>query len=269
MLNIKVLSGKMYGPTSRLIRDCLQEFQPVKNNASSDKIWVTRNHSSIYGNDYIVRWGNPNPLNYKPKLEINTAEFVRLCGKKTFSDFMLDYSIKDLDVVRFFPMSEIPEKFPVVLRKTLFGYRGKGIYIINSPDEFKENTNPSYFWSNALEADSEYRVHIVGGNVKRIFKKIWKADITQGKIPIRSSKTCRYSLRSNFIEFKRLLRISEELSEIIPFYKESFFAFDIGLQKDNGKYIIYELNTAPGLSLNTAKIYAEWIWNKFLEVEKT
>jgi len=270
MLNIKVLAGKNYGPTSRLIRNCLQKFQPIENNASRGKIWITKSASNVWGIDYVVRWGNISPLGYSPKLEVNSAEFVRLCGKKTFSNFMQDYSIKNLSVVEFEVMSKIPEEFPVILRKTLAGYQGKGIKILSTAKEFEDNINPKFHWSKVLKADAEFRVHVLGGKVKRIFKKIPKSDTIENvEIPIRNSKDYRYSLRSDSNEFTRMLRIIEEVSEVLPHAKNSFFAADVGLCYDSGGYIIYEINTAPGLNTPSAEIYARWLWEKFQEAEKT
>lgn len=245
-MHTKILTQKKLFPSAALLRSNLQPF-------FKEKIWVTTNPNKI-NTPSVIRWGNLDPISDQI-IEINPREFIILCSKINFSNLLYKYTNKFFSVITFYPMTETPEKFPVVIRETLTSFGGDGIFVVTSIDEFKNFQQKANYWSQWIPMESEFRVHVIGGKIVRIFKK---ECTTNDEFPIRNSKNCSFSLRENFDSFPKLQTVIENISNTLP--KNTFYGLDIGYNKQKKQYTIIEANTAPGLNNNTAEIYAKEIY---------
>jgi len=234
-----ILTHKSNMPSARLLRDALEEI--------TDK----RILLSVNGQDHeeiLIRYGNSTVFsNIKIDTKFNDPDVIKLaCNKLAFSNLMHQNNIPSPT----FYFEERPENFPVLIRKTLCSFKGKGIVIINSSDEFDDNFRDGYCWTPFINMEYELRVHLFDNKVIKIFKKVCLNQ--EEKYPIRTSDNYHFHKVDEGGNFKRLMEICEHVSEIM---NAGFIALDIG-KLIGGGYIFLEANSAPGLNLATAYLYA-------------
>lgn len=199
----------------------------------------------------FIRWGNRslhNVTDFSP----NTPEFIRIMSNKyTSSEFL---KLLGFPVVEFFDYKKIPTQFPVFIRKTLIGSKGRGIVVANTLDEFLNTMKTCYYWSYGIPGTEEFRIHYFLGKVIKIQKKE-RIDGKDRIFEVRTSKNYKYSETKpeNYPYLIDLLH-KVESSAILRSY---FFSLDILYDEDYHKPVILESNTAPGLSLETARCYAK------------
>jgi hypothetical protein len=253
-MKIKILAQRGMTPSGKLLRDALEQI-------TGKKILVTTSASKISPDiTHLVRWGNKTPVR-SSCIMINHPEFIDICGKLQFYRTFRNVSSKYFKVVPFYNSSTVPDEYPIVIRKTLYGYGGDGIELCKSKTEYEKMMSSSYHWSPFFRTDSEFRVHIGDGQILRIFKKCLNENCTEDELPIRNSQKYHFSLRSDVSEFPKLLEVIQELSNTIAI--NSFMGIDIAWSRELERYIIFEANTAPGLNTNTAQVYAEFILEYF------
>ena len=198
-----------------------------------------------------IRWGNSRGT-YERDTQFNSSRGIRFCGNKlAWSNLM-----STLDV----PFVELnyrsPEKFPIVIRTLLNSSEGRGIVIVKNKEEFEIYKNN--YWSYWYNFQYELGVHMLGGTVQKVFKKIWNLEESEPEFPIRNL--------SKGYSFKRVR--PESFSRLHPFvssfYDEfdlEFCRMDVGWDQDSHCYRLIEVNTAPSLSNNenTLELYANFL----------
>lgn len=221
---------------------------------------VTSNENKIV-KPPIIRYGNSLKDFGEDDTNINSIETIHLCSNSIlFSDWCRDNNF----------FTPIFEKFrnenlvyPFLLRKK---YHRAGLDIIYIEREEQLNdveSLPSYYKVPFFETEYELGVHVVFGNVVKIFKKI---KINDDSHPfIRSmAKGYRYSIVSNIDDnYKKAQSIATNIANCIGL---KFGRIDMAFLSKEREYIIWEVNTAPGLNNNTAELYSK-ILREHLEVK--
>lgn len=206
------------------------------------------------GKGHLIRYGNPYPT--VAKTNYNTPEFIELCVfKSRFSKFMNEKGF----YAPVFHSGGKPEEFPVLIRKSLTGTGGKGIVIVKNMEEFEQQFESPYFWTPFVKMSSEFRVHVLGGNFIKIFKKIITTPgVEEAEYPIRNVASGYHYARKEMHKenFKVLRQLEEKLREVFP---TGFYGLDVGWDVINKRYFIIEANSAPGLNTQTVKMYAEYL----------
>lgn len=252
----KILCSRISGETTRKIRDSILEL-------TGKHFWVVKNADRIKRKGILFRFGNSGDSIYETGNEINSKEFIRTCSNKyRFSQFCKERGIETPQFYKY--PDKKPEKYPIIVRKTLTGFGGKGIQIINNEKELEDMWDYSYWWTPMYNFISEYRAHVLGGEIVRIFKKERNEGLEEEKYPIRNFHL-GYHFSNRDIE--KFPKAKELINKIDPEFQKiggHFYGIDIGYIKDGeeGKYIVIENNTSPGLNPNVAKIYAEYLIKK-------
>src|ERR1035437_1992177 len=134
---------------------------------------------------YILSNRGPSTINYgnsEVESNMNSPEFIKLCvNKLAFSQLM---SSNDIPSPEFF--RGVPTTFPCLIREQIGGFSGHGSHTFQTKEEYDPaNLNPNFIWSPWVRCVSEYRVHVLGGNFVKCFKKVptHEEDI----LPIRNS----------------------------------------------------------------------------------
>lgn len=204
-----------------------------------------------------IRYGNshnkqPNDTKY------NSINSILLCSNSAaFSSFCTKHDIVSPTYKIFNPDNYIPD-FPFLLRN-LYHRAGKDIVLIDNQDALlkaSKNGNLRRYWVPFIPTDYEVRLHYILGNIERIFLKQPTED-SKLEFPIRSTEFgWHYSLKSSSDEtrYSQAKTLAKSVAEEIGL---SFGAFDMAWSTKLKKYIIWEINTAPGLNENTAQIYAD------------
>ncbi len=199
-----------------------------------------------------IRWGNSVGKYNNGETLLNHPDLIALCGNKERFSYLMDYF--DIPHVHINSPGIIPENFPILIRRTLGGNSGEGIEICHSQEEFDELYTNNY-WSYWYNFSFELGVHILGGQVMKVFRKEKEEE---EEYPIRNL-TRGYSFhRKNPEKYKKLIPFCQNFFEKLGL---QFGRLDIGWDSENKTYRIIEANTAPGLSNNdnTLQMYVNFL----------
>jgi len=214
---------------------------------------VTASPNKLKG-DLKIRYGNSLPTNQDETNVINPSQAIKLCSNsELFSTFCKKNDIFSPDYI---PIQEAvmqDTKFPVLLRDK-YHHQGLDIEIIENLESLLKVKNIyGRFMVNFYPTTFEIGVHVCNGKVLKIFKK----EATENCHPFIRNIRCGYhfsvvnNLNDNFILAQRV--VLEAFDKI----GLTFGRADVGYIKKLKKYIIFEINTAPGLNDLTADLYAK------------
>lgn len=201
-----------------------------------------------------IRYGNSHE-EQKNDTEFNSVDTIRYASNSTlFSTFCKNNEIFSPYYTRF-NVDKIPP-FPFLLRDR-YHMAGKDIRIVEAAKNFA-NLYPDdlsdRFWVPFIKTEYELRLHYVLGDIVRVFVKR-PGENSDINFPIRTTHYgWRYHLRVSNDKYKKARDVGVHLAELMEL---KFGAIDMAWAPDEKKYIIWEVNTAPGLNENTAQVYAE------------
>lgn len=243
-----ILTHRTSFPSAKMLRDALFQETGIRYLVTKYPHKIRRLH---------IRYGASSPVNCDDT-EFNSPDFINTVAHKLrFSN-----AVKDKFHTPIFVRGREPrdDEFPIVIREYLASFGGKGIVMCPDRATFDENWNGSY-WTQFVRTVQEFRVHVLGGEVGRLFRKIRiKVDGVrpeEGEFPIRTIRSgeYRFSLWRDNNSFPDLNTVVRDLHGEIGGH---CYALDIG-QKEDGDWYIYEANSAPGLNANTATEYAKYL----------
>lgn len=211
----------------------------------------------------VVRYGNSAPVQHILPNVCNLPEYIRLAGNKLrLSSLLGEKEFSYIEIIA--PgdnRNPQNDRFPVIVRKELNRGGGIGIIICETMEEYLQNIE--YAWCYWYNFQFELGVHILGGEIKRVFKKVRDEGLDEEKYPIRNTQRgYSFKLKENWQEnYRGLQKFVDKLYGIIPI---QFARLDVGYDKETGGYRLIEINSAPDLSqnVNTLNMYAEFLVNK-------
>lgn len=205
--------------------------------------------------DVVIRYGNTS--NNPCVVKYNSTGFIKICRNKlVFSKIMQDLEIAS----PIYYSDRFPEEYPVMIRESLSSTGGKGIHVVENFDEFNPIWNKGeYYWTPFRKTEFELRVHVLGGKVAKIFKKIWNGEGLEPEYPNRHNDDYHYSLRKLDV-YPKLNTIVEKVKD--KYGTENFYAIDVGWDSDKKEYFVFEFNSAPGINNNTARLFAEFFYER-------
>lgn len=242
---LKILSGNSSVPSARILRNALQDLY-------GRRILVTSNPERIRTFPFI-RYGNSSYVNLSEETDFNSPNFIQFSSNKLkFSKVMEENNIYSPVFKR--NIGELI--FPLLIRETLTSFGCKGIHVIKNEEKFQEIWRNNFYWTPYINLAFELRVHILGGNIVKIFKK----ELNEPQeFPIRNNSLCHFSLKS-LEKYPKLESFIETLIKIKEVSQGKFYSIDIGWDSVNKKYFVIEFNTGSGLNENTAEEYAKYIY---------
>lgn len=210
----------------------------------------------------IIRYGHSSHSSIG-NTNYNSPEMIRLAGSKLSLDLFLKE--KEFSHIEFYNHNN-PERFPIVVRKELNRGGGIGIEIYENREAYDldfPNWLLPYYWSYWYNFQFELGVHILGGEIARVFKKIRSEGLEEEKYPIRNThRGYHFSLRENWKErYSGLEKFVKQLYELVPI---QFARLDVGYDRETGGYRLIEINSAPDLSQNenTLNIYSKFLFER-------
>lgn len=244
-----ILTHRTGLPSAKLLRDALFTETGIRYLVTTRPSHIRRLH---------VRYGASSPVDCQDT-EFNTPEFVNLVSDKLrFSQRIAD----KFNTPKFICSREpTDDEFPIVIRKTMCGWGGAGIVMCPDRQTFDDNWHGSY-WTRFVKTATEFRIHVLGGNIGKLFKKIRiKIDgvrPAEDEFPIRTFKLglYRYSLRNDANSFPDLAELVSQLTNEIG---GKMYTLDVGKLADEDGWFIFEGNTASGLNQHTASVYAKYL----------
>jgi len=203
-----------------------------------------------------VRYGNSEHNFGENDTKINHPDVIKVCANSYhFSRWCIEHNFYTPRYQKF-DNNNIPE-FPFLLRR-LNHRAGKDIIIINDATELnkiKRNVLKQRYWVPYIETTFELRVHIIDKQVVRVFKKIKPGALDDGEFIRTVDRGWKYSLRTNLDEkYAQAQQLCINLTEDLGLF---FGGIDIAWDIKNRRYVVWEVNSAPGLNSQTIKIYAD------------
>ena len=234
------------------------------------KLLVTRTPDRI--SRLHLRYGNSSSTRARSSGNVlNSQTFIKTCAnKREMVTRIMKDSRKSIPSTEFISLSRrLPtnDDFPFLVRETLTGGGSKGIVLFQEFEDFLDALGKGIikygsYWSPYIVFSEEYRVHVLGGRIGKIFRKELNDAEKVENIYIRNIDN------SHFYRLK-VEKTPKSVRGIVKnfhdFYKgnfrgEAYFtALDIGICAKDGKAIFIEANTAPGLNEATADVYAKFI----------
>jgi carbamoylphosphate synthase large subunit len=207
-----------------------------------------------------IRYGNSDGI-FVRDTNMNSAKVIKICADSLrFSKWAKEHDIFTPIYQKVPAIGKLP-KFPFLVR-TRWHRAGQDIRIIREKQDMYRlyrRLGPELFtsryWVPFYETEYEIRVHYILGNVPRIFVKESTPEVNLYN-PIRTSPNgWHYSIRNNLDEkYQKAQQLVCEVAEKLGL---AFGGFDLAWSPKYKKYIIWEINTAPGLNSNTLEVYAE------------
>ncbi len=260
---MKILTHKSCIVSAKRLRDSLQKF-------IGRKIIVTTDSEVIRGP--FIRYGCSDPVNIDDT-KYNSAKFCNLVANKAmFSKLLTDNKL----YTPIFNRNKLPTQFPVLIRTTLNSSGGKGIIVCADEASFKKHWKPqsNQTWTPFIKTSFELRVHILGGKVVKILKKIYRPDLEQDEeneddvpetqepeLPIRNlDKGYHYKVRP----LETYPKILDLIKNLDPLLGGKFYTLDVGWDAKNKKYLVFEANSGSGLNTKTVDLYADYLSREYL-----
>lgn len=236
-----ILSHPFFGPTVRIL---------------SSVLGLRRSYIPL---EYppTIRWGNSKGKYLSGDTTINSPGIIRACGNK----LVFSRSMDELEIPHIRINQEIPERFPVLIRKTLTGSQGRGIVVCETFEDFMKNGGEKLNWTYWHDFSSEFGVHFVGGNIVKLFRKERAEGLEPEKFPIKNLDKGYSFVRVNPETKPKLINFMKGVYEKFPV---EFGRFDVGYDRNLRSYVIIEANSAPGISENddTLNHYVEFFKSK-------
>jgi glutathione synthase/RimK-type ligase-like ATP-grasp enzyme len=246
----KILVSSNIFPSCRLIRDAIEKL-------TNKKFFMTDNPERV--KDVLFRYGNTGNI-IGTDSNFNSTDFISLLSdKRKFSNFCKDNGIYS---PIFYTIDTKPEKYPILVRKTLTGFGGKGIIFCNNEEEYNSVMTRYYWWTPFIKCSYEIRVHLFDNKVSRIYKKVKEGE---DDLPIRNSENgYHFSLQSENLEnkYKKAQELATKLGELFIPLGGHFSGLDFGYDSEKKEYFVFEGNSAPGLSSINAEEYAKFFCEK-------
>ena len=199
----------------------------------------------------VVRYGNSSG-NFESDTDINSPDVIKLCSDSLkFSQWCLENGFNSPMYELYNDSKEYP--YPFLLRKK-YHKQGDDIILVDNSEKLDDiESLENRFHVPFIETDLELGIHLVNKKVVKIFKKV-PIDDKAGFI--RNAKRGYHFKIINDTENN--FRLAQELCESL-FEKLglNFGRVDIAYNIKNKRYIIWEVNTAPGLNNLTSEIYSQ------------
>jgi len=208
---------------------------------------------NVKGGDVLVRYGvSAYPLrDYHFTIVLNNSQSIVNASNKYMS--LVIMKEHKVPIPEFYTKQQLTTKCLPVLRRLNYHTRGRDIIKVTRINNVREGD----FYTEFIEGEEEYRIHIFKGEIIRVQKKV---DTTPNK-PRRYIRSFEngYELRDNF---ENNYTITEACAKIALKAVKSlgldFGAVDI-LISNKGKPIVLEVNTAPRLNMFGRQLYTLYI----------
>ena len=257
-------------------QDSFPSAKILRNSIAKELGWdkkellVTKNPNRI--STLHVRYGNSSSTRARNSSNVlNSQTFIKTCAhKREMVTRIMKGSKKSIPSTEFISLSKrLPtnDEFPFLVRETLTSGGSKGILLFQEFEDFLDALGKGVikygsYWSPYIVFSEEYRVHVLGGKIGKIFRKELNDAEKVENIYIRNNDN------SHFYRLK-IEKTPKSVRGIVKnfhdFYKgnfrgESYFtALDIGIRANDDNAVFIEANTAPGLNEATADVYAKFI----------
>lgn len=250
-----ILASKIALKSAKLISDSIYNLSKVRLTYTADPEKIC--------NKLHIRYGNWKVVSVKDT-EFNAPGAIAfLANKRRFSDFLAESDFITPQFINW----RLPEEkeYPVLIRRTLSGFKGRGIKIAKDEKEFHSKWEEGIYWCKFLKTTSEYRVHILKptrdtAHIMKIMRKVLRNGYVEANFPVRTLNHYRFSRRLE--PDKKYPKMLKEIIDVANILPGRFFSLDVGWSRIFSRPIFFEANTASGLDSASADALAEFFCNQ-------
>lgn len=254
--NLLLLPYKRYSAGAKLLKETLKAK------------WARKQTLRRFPNKNIINWGCSNKtfpyqrwsLGYKKKV-LNHPIPISIASNKLSTLFYLQGSVNipEWTENRSEAVLWLSRGVPVVCRTLLSSHSGKGIVIANNEEELVD----APLYTQYIKKTRECRIHVFNGTIIHVQEKKRDKSIPDEEV----NWKVRNKQNGFAYTFKSLKPISPEgLRQGLLAIKTlglDFGAVDIIYNKQEDKWYVLEVNTAPGLYGTTLDKYVNAIMRAF------
>lgn len=258
-MNPKILSSTYSMDSAMKLRDAFEKILGLE----PKTILVSKDSGNCKGFPVLLRYGCGYG-SLSPEPEWSSLKFFDVSiDKRKFSDYF-----KDVITVPVFVNESLPQKYPVLIRKTLTGKASEGIVIVENEKDFARNWSPDYFWTQYFKYDIEIRVYVVlseKGYSLRIYRKVPTTEIppnTEFVCGLNGDDNTAWILKDPAY-YEKAVKVIDKLFPKLWDLGGRFAAFDMIFSTERSEYITLEMNSGPWMT----KPCAEWLAQKFIETQ--
>lgn len=198
------------------------------------------------GDIVVVRWGSSTHADME--YAINSAESIRTAANSIRS--LIAMHTAEVPTLEFYREIPLDESVYPILGRRLYHRAGLDIVWCNTPTEAE--LSDRYYFTRYTQIDIEFRVHVFGDEVIRIFKKVPRT--TDAHNMIRTSKLGWGYKRVSLSNYPLGQTIAVNAVKSLGLI---FGGVDIGWSRDKREYVVFEVNTGPSLNTVSLRYYAE------------
>lgn len=204
----------------------------------------------------VINWGNCQGVDdLNVCTIINRPEYVADAADKVRAFELMkanDVSIPDFTENKDEAISWAESGDIVLCRSLRRGYGGAGIVVANSPEEVVG----AKFYTRYIKKRDEFRVHVFGGQVIDVQRKMRKKDVPDDRVDwkIRNHSNGFIFGREDVSPADDVL---QQAVNAVAALRLDFGAVDVIWNEHHGKAYVLEVNTAPGLEGTTLEKYVE------------
>ncbi len=228
---------------------------------------IRRQNSTVVdkANRIIINWGDSQRCPYRTAKILNKPQAVALAANKYDCFRAIDYSNynkKETDPTFVHTPDWTIEASEaakwcnngsrVCSRSILNGNSGEGLIISN---RWSDHPNNAPLYTKYIDKTAEYRVHVIGGIVVEVQKKVWPSnrssvgvDFTQRNY---NDGFVFQSCKFNEVNFK----ILKQAINVVKALGLDFAGVDVIWSTEQKAYVL-EVNTAPGIEGKDLTVYA-------------
>lgn len=145
----------------------------------------------------------------------------------------------------------------VYARTTLTGHVGRGIVVMEDPDDYVY----APLYTKNFQHDREFRVHVgdYNGQVTVIdYTEKLRRNGAEANELIRNHSNGYVFARGHLTDNPIPDKVIQESINAVKALELNFGAVDVGYNTDTDDVAVFEVNTAPGLTWTTLSRYADW-----------
>ena len=241
---------KMSSVSSRRLAEALREV-----GHKVLRVYPNR-HYRPQPDDIVINWGNSTPPSWNPFLLGGLNNPVSVSDATHKVKTFLSFDSEDVPSVEWtvddaLAKQWLEEGYKVIARTVLTGHSGRGIVVMNTPEDFIE----APLYTKYFPKTHEYRVHIFRGDALDITEKRRRNGAGGRESPVVWNHGNEYVYCRQGVECPEgVLDASREAVEALGL---DFGAVDVGYYQPENKVAVFEVNTAPGLVGTTLNKYVE------------
>lgn len=205
----------------------------------------------------VIRWGSSAPAALD--FAINTRQSIALTSHGLNSLQVMEEAGVPVPAVWTRPPVE-QELYPILAR-TINHRGGMDIYWCQDHDEALATGR--HFFTQYTPVDMEFRAHVFGGKVLRVFRKVKREEGADDKIRT-SYRGWGYSRVTERSIGESGVSVSLNAVSALGL---AFGAVDLGYNSETGKFVVFEANTGPSLNTISLLYYAQEFENYLLGLE--